>query len=144
MKKYLSIFIFTILSYNNCISQITTNDKPKGMYFVKTQIENYETGDPVNVTYYLYFNKKSATLNFSNNKFTMCEGQYFYTEKMGKLYLKRDENDGRTCVGLDDNDKIFPNGSEIIYLKKNNNKYYIKSKRLYNSDWQLLKKKNNE
>lgn len=141
MKNYLLIFTLSIIFCSNCISQISVKDKPKGMYFVNTQIENYETGDPVKVTYYLYFDKKSATLNFSSNKFAMCEGQYFYTEKKGKLYLKRDENDGRTCVSFDDNDKTFPTGTEIIFIKKKENKYYIKSKRLYDSNWQLLSKK---
>jgi hypothetical protein len=138
MKKCISIFIFTILFNNNCISQIITNDRPKGMYFVKTQIENYKTGDPVDVIYYLYFDKKSATLNFSSNNYATCEGTYFIVEKNKLLYLKRDENDGRPCIGIDDVDKVFPNGSEIIYLKSKNNNYYIKSKRLYSSEWQLL------
>ena len=124
-----------------CISQIKSGEKPQGMYFLKTQIENYETGNPVDVTYYLYFDKKSANLNFSSNKFAMCEGQYFFTEKKGKLYLKRDVNDGRTCVVLEDNEKTFPNGTEIIFLKKKDNKYLIKSKRFYDSKWQLLVKK---
>lgn len=139
MKKYFILVLLTTYCYG--ISQITLNEKPDGMYFLKTQIENYETGNPVNVTYFLYFDKKSTTLNFSNNKFATCEGQYFYIEKNGKLYLKRDENDGRSCISLQDENKLFPNGTEIIFIKKKKNKYYIKSKRLYNSDWQLLIKK---
>jgi hypothetical protein len=142
MKKYF-ILITLLMVFSKCMSQITLVEKPQGMYFLKTQIENYETGNPVNVTYYLYFDKKSATLNFSNNKFAMCEGQYFFTEKKGKLYLKRDENDGRICVSLSDENKIFPNGTEVIFIKKKENKYFIKSKRLYDSRWQLLIKKTN-
>jgi hypothetical protein len=141
MKKYFILFALIIV-FSKCFSQITFVEKPQGMYFLKTQIENYETGNPVDVTYYLYFDNKSATLNFSNNKFSMCEGQYFFTEKKGKLYLKRDENDGRTCVSIPDENKIFPNGTEIIFIKKKENKYYIKSKRFYNYNWQVLNKKN--
>ena len=140
MRKYFVFFAFLMI-FSKCISQITLEEKPKGMYFLKTQIENYENGNPVDVTYYLYFDKKSATLNFSNNKFAMCEGQYFYVEKKGKLYLKRDENDGRTCVTLQDENKFFPNGAEIIFIKKKENKYFIKSKRFYNLNWQQLNKK---
>jgi hypothetical protein len=46
----------------------------------------------------------------------MYEGTYFFVEKNNLLYLKRDENDGRPCISIDDIDKFFPYGSEIIYL----------------------------
>ncbi|KFF01785.1 hypothetical protein [Flavobacterium hydatis] len=141
MKKIVTLFL--LVNCITCYSQNLIKNSLKGMYFANVQIENYETNRAINVTYYLYFGKNYATLNFSNNEFAACEGKYFYKEKNSILYLIRDENDGRPCPAMKDkNDEVnFPNGSEIISIKKIKNKYYIRSKRFYDKDWQLLQQK---
>lgn len=141
MKNYIiPIFLFFLIS--ECYSQKSTNYSLIGMHYVKTHIENYENGEPISITYYINFDDQLATLNFSNNKYAVCEGIYYYKMKNKLLCLKRDENDGRACPNIEDAnyDKSFPYGSEIIYIKKVKKKYYIKSKRFYHVDWQLLSK----
>lgn len=125
----------------NSFSQNSIKKKIKGRYFANVQVENYETGDATNVTYYIFFGKNYATLNFSNSNFAVCEGKYFYKEKQNILYLIRDENDGRPCPSFEDKEdkNIFFKDSEIISIKNVKNKYYIKSKRFYVKKWQLLK-----
>lgn len=139
MKKIIKLILTIMLSING-FSQNSILKKIQGAYFANVQIENYETGDAINVTYNIFFGKSYATLNFSNTKFAVCEGKYFYKEKKNILYLIRDENDGRPCPAFaDKEDKtIFSDDSEIIAIKKNKNKYYVKSKRFYVKKWQLL------
>lgn len=138
MKKIITLVL--LVHFINCYSQNLIKSGLKGMYNTNTVVENYETGEGVNVTYYLYFGKNYATLNFSNNEFAFCDGKYFYNEKKDILYLVRDEDDGRPCPVIqrkvDENNQS--NDSELIAIKKIKNQYYIRSKRFYKKDWQLL------
>lgn len=142
MKNIIELSIVIVFSVS-CFSQNSIKEKLKGTYFTNAQVENYETGKETNVTYYLFFEKKYATLNFSNSEFAVCEGKYFYKEKNNMLYLIRDENDGRPCPALHDKEDktFFFDDSEIIAIKKIKNKYYIRSKRFYVKKWQSLQSK---
>jgi hypothetical protein len=142
MKKIIKFSLLVMLSINS-FSQNSIKKKIQGTYFTNVQVENYETGEATNVTYYIFFGKSYATLNFSNSDFAVCEGKYFYKEKQNILYLIRDENDGRPCPSFEDKEdkNIFSDDSEMIAIKKVKNKYYIKSKRFYVKKWQLLQLK---
>ncbi|EKT3967230.1 hypothetical protein NTJ12_002315 [Flavobacterium psychrophilum] len=140
MKKIAVLLLISFFFLKNCYSQNSIHNKLKGMYFAMSQVENYETGDPIDVVYYIYFNENYATLNFSDNTYAMCEGKYFYEEKKnGLLLLKRDKNDGRPCFAI--GNKNDPNDAEIIYVKEEKKEFYIKSRRFYEQKWKKLIKK---
>ncbi|PKB18729.1 hypothetical protein [Flavobacterium sp. 5] len=105
----------------------------KGDYFIKTKVSSIETGDPIDVSFYFSFDTSKAVLSIGTNNSleAYCEGAYIITKNDNVLKLKY-TGEG-TCTSDED--------ESTFLIKKQNNKYYIKSKRFDDFKWQLLIKK---
>lgn len=128
-KKWKSEFLISPESPQNAdIGEI------KGSFFIKTKVSSVETGDPIEISFYFEFQTSNATLSIGtkNSLEAYCEGSYNVIKNKGGLKLKY-IGEG-TCTS-DEEESAF-------LIKKDNDKYYIKSKRFINQDWQLFNKKN--
>ncbi|WP_394773620.1 hypothetical protein [Flavobacterium sp.] len=107
----------------------------KGDYFIKTKVSSVETGDPIEVNFYFEFEIQQAilTIGTKNSLEAYCEGTYSITKN--NEFLKLQYIGEGTCTSDED--------ESTFLVKKENNQFYIKSKRFINPDWQLLKKKTN-
>jgi hypothetical protein len=106
----------------------------KGSYFIKTKVASVETGDPIEISFYFEFQTSSAILSIgtTNSLEAYCEGSYAIVKDKEGVKLKY-TGEG-TCTS-DEEESSF-------LIKKENDQYYIKSKRFINEDWQLFKMKN--
>lgn len=103
----------------------------KGSYFIKTKVESIETGDLMEISFYFEFQTSGAILSIGtkNSLEAYCEGSYAVIKDKEGLKLKY-TGEG-TCTSDEEESSFF--------VKKENDQYYIKSKRFINEDWQLLK-----
>lgn len=120
------------LNNSNRSKQKITSDL-KGDYFIKTKVSSVETGDPIDVSFYFSFDVSKAILSIgSNNSLeAYCEGSYSVSANDNVLTLKY-TGEG-TCTSDED--------ESTFLIKKEDNQYYIKSKRFYDFKWQGLNKK---
>jgi hypothetical protein len=105
----------------------------KGDYTIKTKVSSVETGDPIDISFYFSFNDTNATLSIGTNNSleAYCEGNFNIEKKDNMLKLKY--SDAGTCTSDEDESSFL--------IKRENNLYYIKSKRFYDFKWQILNKK---
>ncbi|VXC17839.1 MULTISPECIES: hypothetical protein [Chryseobacterium] len=111
------------------ISEQASNINWKGSYDITSKAISQYNNQEIDLLYTITINSdKSATLSIGADQVQdyWCEGEYKLTKENNILHAKGkcDEND------LDD-----------FYLKNENEKYYIRSKRFINQDWQELTKK---
>lgn len=120
------------LNNSNRSKQKITSDL-KGDYFIKTKVSSVETGDPIDVSFYFSFDVSKAILSIGTNNSleAYCEGSYSVSANDNTLTLKY-TGEG-TCTS-DEEESTF-------LIKKEDNQYYIKSKRFYDFKWQGLNKK---
>lgn len=113
-------------------TEISTGKKIdlRGDYFIKTKVASIETGDPIEVSFYFSFNSSEAVLSIGTNNSleTYCQGTYNKVPNNETIILKY-TGEG-TCTS-DESESEF-------LIKKENNHYYIKSKRFYDYQWQIL------
>lgn len=126
--------------YNDWKSNLLSNSKQntdeidlKGNYFIKTKVSSVETGEPIEITFYFSIGTSQAILSIGTNNSleAYCEGTYTITQNKGVSKLIY--NDEGTCTS-DLEESSF-------LIKKENNQYYIKSKRFIDFEWYLLNKK---
>ncbi|MBZ4044409.1 hypothetical protein K8B81_18730 [Flavobacterium hibisci] len=105
----------------------------KGDYSIKTKVESVKTGEPIEITFYFSFESAEAILSIGTNNSleAYCEGTYSITQNKG--ILKLIYNGESTCTS-DVEESSF-------LIKKENNQYYIKSKRFIDFEWHLLNRK---
>lgn len=122
-------FILQQNTSNNSVSK-TNDSKPDkswlGSYSIKTDAVSNADNKEFILRYYININSLSdATLSIGaeNPQDYICEGKYVLQTDNNKIYAS-----GK-CDSDDIND---------FYLKKESGKYYIKSKRFLNQDWQEL------
>ncbi|MXO05616.1 hypothetical protein [Flavobacterium sp. HBTb2-11-1] len=127
-KKWKSDFLIVPES-----SQKQEIGEMRGSYFIKTKVSSIETGDPIEINFYFEFQNSNAILSIGtkNSLEAYCEGSYAVVKDKDGLKLKY-TGEG-TCTS-DEEESSF-------LIKKENDQYYIKSKRFINEDWQLFKMK---
>ncbi|EJL62012.1 hypothetical protein [Flavobacterium sp. CF136] len=120
------------LNTSNRSKQKITSDL-KGDYFIKTKVSSVETGDAIDVSFYFSFDVSKAILSIGTNNSleAYCEGSYSVSANDNVLTLKY-TGEG-TCTSDED--------ESTFLIKKEDNQYYIKSKRFYDFKWQGLNKK---
>lgn len=99
-----------------------------GEYKIKTKAISNSNNQEFEIRYYITVtDSNSAVLSIGaeNSEDHWCEGDYYITKENNFLHAK-----GK-CDENDTND---------FYIKHENNKYFIKSKRFTNQDWQELVK----
>ena len=105
----------------------------KGDYFINANVTSVETGDVMKISFYFNFNGSEAILSIGTNNSleAYCEGNYNIIQDNNIAKLKY-VGEG-ICTS---------NESESSFLlKQEKNQYFIKSKRFYNDEWQILNKK---
>lgn len=147
-KKYLAKYSTipkNLKTDDNFIYLIPTNSEPqvqssvknfnieKGSYFINAKVSSITTGETISIGFNLYVeNDKKATLRLSTDASSeaYCEGDYKLSSESNLIKLQY------TGEGIctDDNEE------SNIYIKKEREQYYIKSKRFENQDWQELTK----
>lgn len=105
----------------------------KGAYFISTKVESITTGENIHLKFNFFVeNNKKMNLRISTNNSddAYCEGNY----KLIALenIIKAEYDDEGICT----DEKEESN----FYFKNNNGKYFIKSKRFINQDWQEIMK----
>ncbi|WP_048509729.1 hypothetical protein [Chryseobacterium sp. FH2] len=124
-KEFLNYFI----TENNKVSVSNSSlEKLKGSYKISSKaISNYN-GEEILLDYFLSFeSSKKAILSIGADysEDYGCEGEYKLTKENNILHAR----------GKCDQDDV-----DDFYVKFENGKYYIRSKRFINQDWQELKK----
>lgn len=117
-------------------SKLISKDKNielKGDYVIKTNVSSVETGDPIEISFYFNFNSSEAILSIGTNNSleAYCEGTYSITQDNSIIKLKY------TGEGICTSDE----GESMFLIKKAKDKYFIKSKRFYDFEWQILNKR---
>lgn len=104
----------------------------EGRFHIKTTVLSVESGEPVEVKFYLKINRSEAILSIGSNNGmeAYCEGAY-KIEKNADI-LKLIYNDEGICTSDSD--------ESSIYIKKTKEFFYIKSKRFYEDSWNILEK----
>jgi hypothetical protein len=120
------------LTLDNSINK-NTKLKIEGDFFIKTMVSSVETGDPIDISFYFNFKKEEVTLSIGSNNTmeTYCEGSYKinYIEDIIKLEFTGEG----TCTSDKDESNFL--------IKKENDNYFIKSKRFLDFEWKILKSK---
>lgn len=151
--KNISIYIFLFFIVTACKKEVTiTNTKYalaktdnlttkeinqnvdlKGNYSIKTKVESVETGEPIEITFYFSFESPQAILSIGTNNSleAYCEGTYSITQNKGVSKLIYTD-EGICTSDLEESSFL---------IKKENNQYYIKSKRFIDFEWHLLNSK---
>ena len=113
--------------------QVISNESPieKGIYFIYADVESIISGEQTQLKFNFYVeNKEKMNLRIStnNSEDAYCEGTY-------KLI-----NTGSTVKAIYNDEGICTEDKEEsnFYIKKEGLKFYIKSKRFTNPDWQEL------
>lgn len=128
--------------YNNWKTSIYNNPNTKensqnielnGDYYIKAKVASIETGDPIEISFYFNFESSQAILSIGTNNSleAYCEGIYKINQNNGVLKLVY--TDEGTCTS-DEEESSF-------LIKKEDNQYYIKSKRFFDFEWHLLNRK---
>lgn len=109
---------------------INNNLDIEGHFHIKTTVISVESGEPIEVNFYLSFNKSEAVLSIGSNNGmeAYCEGAYKIDKNADILKLSY------TGEGICTSDS----DESSILIKKVNDIFYIKSKRFYENDWQVL------
>ncbi|AMA50576.1 hypothetical protein [Flavobacterium covae] len=105
----------------------------EGDYFIKTKVASVETGDPIDITFNFNFSKSNTILSIgtSNSMEAYCEGEYSISQNNENLKLNY-IGEGICTQNKDES---------AFFIKKENNKVYIKSERFYDNIWQEFKRK---
>ena len=107
----------------------------KGAYFINTKVESITNGENIHLKFNFFVeNNKKMNLRISTNNSddAYCEGNYKLIALENIIMAEYDDE------GICTDEKEESN----FYFKNNDGKYYIKSKRFINQDWQELKKEN--
>lgn len=115
---------------SDLISDTVTLD---GNYHVKTKVVSVESGDPIELDFYINVKQPEATLSIGSNNGmeSYCEGAY-NIQKDGDVFML--EYIGEGICTSDVNESVF-------VIKYENDKFYIRSKRFYDDKWIVLTKK---
>ncbi|WP_131701402.1 hypothetical protein [Chryseobacterium sp. FH2] len=131
VTNFSKYFITTTENKNNSNKPPVSNsslEKLKGSYKISSKaISNYN-GEEILLDYFLSFeSSKKAILSIGadHSEDYGCEGEYKLTKENNILHAR----------GKCDQDDV-----DDFYIKSENEKYYIKSKRFINQDWQELEK----
>ncbi|OOV20553.1 hypothetical protein [Flavobacterium sp. LM4] len=118
---------------NSNIKQSNQDVVLKGDYSIKTKVESVETGEPIEITFYFNFEISQAILSIGTNNSleAFCEGTYSVTQNKGIFKLIY-TGEGTCTSDLEESS---------FFIKKENNQYYIKSKRFIDFEWHLLNRK---
>ena len=109
--------------------EVTTNNNDwKGSYKISTKVTSQYDNNETNVLYSITVEsdqKAILSIGAEHVEDYWCEGEYRLIKEDNTLHAK----------GKCDQDDV-----DDFYLKNENKKYYIRSKRFINRDWQELKK----
>ncbi|MGV0924317.1 hypothetical protein [Empedobacter tilapiae] len=126
-------FYFKSFEINNISQLISLNDKASnsiwlGKYEISPMIVSQHRGKELEVTYLINIDSDNhAILNIesTHHEDRFCQGEHDLIKENNTLH----------AIG-----KCKETGVEDFYIKKENDEYFIKSRRFVNEDWQELKK----
>ena len=109
---------------------------PIGMFAIDTKVESMTSDKIIKLKFNFYFqNEQEMNLKISTDKYeeAYCEGKYKLIKNKNILEAKYDDEGICTDNSVESN----------FYLKIENSKIYIKSRRFADQDWQELSKVKN-
>ena len=128
------------MTTDNKIDDIVYNNEQKsllkdwdGDYYFKAKVESIESEEQIEMKYFISIDNKKATLSIGTERpiEAYCEGDYSVLQKNGFIHLIHTGETGICTSNIEDSS---------FDIKKEGDKYYIRSKRFINFDWQECQK----